>query len=587
MAGKRKHKKVWIVIVAVVLAAAIAAGCWFYFGKSSGESVNVYPFMYIGMTEYWGDQQESYGPVSTDHIQTVFLSTTQTVTGICVSEGDTVKKGDLLITYDTTLTDIALERERLKLEKLKLDLQDAYEYLAEIKAMKPMVIPEPKPEEPTESDLGAALSGTYQLSTQKMYDGTDAERALICWLAKDTVISQELLGSIFSAAIDYRLANAEPLPTEPTVPEETIAPTEATETTEATEATETTEATEATESAGPTVPEETTQPSESVPPQAPTVDRSTVYVVFKSTEGNMSLGQRLVWQGMVIRHDTAADTYSFQLYDASGFDDHTVPVTNEPEAEQPEIDFGSGYTAAQIAEMRAQQEKTIRDLQFQVKMAEADYKIKQTEAADGCVYAEIDGTVVSVLNQEEATMNQQPILKVSSGGGFYVEGSVSELQKDNLLPGQEVTVNDWDTGMTYTGIVESVADYPLSSDGGFYGNGNPNVSYYPFTVFIDGSADLQAGRYVSVMYSTAAAESGIYLENPFLRTENGQSYVYVQGADGLLEKRFVTTGKSLWGSYTEILAGLTENDLIAFPYGKHVKAGTVAVESDISELYGY
>ena len=61
----------------------------------------------------------------------------------------------------------------------------------------------------------------------------------------------------------------------------------------------------------------------------------------------------------------------------------------------------------------------------------------------------------------------------------------------------------------------------------------------------------------------------------------------LQDADGLLEKRYVVTGKSLWGSYTEILSGLTPEDLIAFPYGKHVKVGAPAVESDLSTLYGY
>lgn len=562
MAGKRNRKKVWIPIVAVVLAVTIAGGCWFYFGQQTTESVNVYPFMYIGMTEYWGDQQESYGPVTTDNIQTVFLSPTQTVTSVVVSAGESVKTGDLLMTFDTTLTDIALERERLKVEKLKLDLEDAYDYLAEIKAMKPMVIPAPQPETPETENLGIALSGPYQLSTQSTYDGTSADLAMVCWLAGDTAIDDSLFDSILSAARSHRAANTPPVESEPAAQPQTEDTTDPS-----------TEPTEA--------PTEPTLPTE---PEAPAADNNSTYVVIKVTEGNMSLGQTLTWQGILLTYDEASDSYQFRLYDASGFGDHTVVAPEKPE--EPEIDFGSGYTAAQIAEMRAQQEKTIRDLQFQVKMAEADFKIKQTEVADGNIYAEIDGTVVSLLTPEEAIMTQQPIMKVSSGGGFYVEGSISELQKDNLLPGQEVTVNDWNTGMVYTGSVTEIADYPLPSDN-FYGNGNPNVSYYPFTVFIDGSADLQAGSYVSVMYSTASAQSGIYLENPFLRTEQGKSYVFVQGEDGLLEKRYVTIGKSLWGSYTEILEGLTAEDLIAFPYGKNVKAGAIAVESDLSELYGY
>ena len=148
-----------------------------------------------------------------------------------------------------------------------------------------------------------------------------------------------------------------------------------------------------------------------------------------------------------------------------------------------------------------------------------------------------------------------------------------------------MTVNDWNTGMTYTGTIQSVGDFPTSNDY-WSGIGNPNVSYYPFTVFIDESADLQEGSYVNVSFSTATTQQGIYLENPFLRTEQGKSYVYVRGEDGKLEQRFVTTGKALWGSYTEVLDGLTPEDYIAFPYGKNVVVGADTVEGDNSDLYG-
>ena len=47
---------------------------------SQGEPVKVFAFQNMGMTEYWGDNQESYGPVTTDRIQTVFVSDTQTIT---------------------------------------------------------------------------------------------------------------------------------------------------------------------------------------------------------------------------------------------------------------------------------------------------------------------------------------------------------------------------------------------------------------------------------------------------------------------------------------------------------------------------
>ena len=595
---KRKNtKKIVISIIAVVLVAAVGLGSWYWFGHSSSEPVNVYPFMYVGMTEYWGDSQESYGPVTTDKIQTVYLSDTQTVTEIHVAVGDTVQKGDLLMTFDTTLSDLALERERLEVEKLKLQLEDAKDYLKEIKGMKPMVIPKPSDDQDEEVNLGTAINGFYQISTQSAFDGSTQEKALVCWIRSDADITDELLEAVRQKAEEFQKLNAEkeePAPEETvpeeTVPEETI-PQETTQQLSAQtfgyqaslfSETETEPPVDEPTEAPTEAPDEPTEPE--VPPTEPEpeLNVNSFHVVFKVTEGDMSLGQTKVWQGMTVKKTAAG--FSFKLYDASFFKDHTITEPVKPE--EPEIDYGSGYTSAQLAQMRSEQEKVIKDLQFQIKMAEADYKIMQTEVSDGKVYADIDGQVVSVLTEDEAKMNFQPVLKVSGGGGFYVQGSVSELEKDNLQIGQEVTINDWNTGMVHTGIIQSVGDYP-SPDGYWNGMGNPNASYYPFTVFIDGSVDLQEGTYVSVMYSSASAEQGVYLENPFLRTEQGKSYVFVMGADGKLEKRYVTTGKALWGSYMEILDGLTSEDLIAFPYGKNVKEGVPAQESDISELYNY
>lgn len=545
MKRKSKGKKILIAAVCLVLAAAIGGGAWFFTAGRNTEPVTVLPFYYVGMTEYWGDSQESYGNVRTDGIQTVYVSDTQTVTEILVQEGDQVKKGDVLMTFDTTLSDLALERKRLEVEKLKLQVQDAKDRLAEINAMKPMVIPQPSDDPEENEDLGEKLTEAFYISENTDYDGSSAELALVCWLNSATAVDDALLEALRLKAEEYQNINAEKAPEEdPTEPENPG--------------------------------EETTEPTE---PEKIHVER--FYVVFKVTEGNRELAARTTWEGLyAIRGEGG---YSFKFFDALMVPDHTLSPDEEAE-EEPEIDYGSGFTAAQIAEMRAQQEKTIRDLEFSVKMAEADYKIAQTEVSDGNVYAQIDGTVVSLLSPDEARMMMQPVLKVSAGGGFYVEGTVSELDRDNMVLGQEVTIMDWNTGMTYVGYVESVGDYP--SAGGYWnGLGNPTATYYPFTVFVDETADLQSGSYVSIQFSAGTTEHGVYLENPFLRTEGGRSYVYVRGEDGKLEQRFVTTGKSLWGSYTEILEGLTEEDFVAFPYGKYVKPGAETVEGDYSSLY--
>mgnify|MGYP003311178553 CR=1 FL=1 len=81
-----------------------------------------------------------------------------------------------------------------------------------------------------------------------------------------------------------------------------------------------------------------------------------------------------------------------------------------------------------------------------------------------------------------APIVEDDVIIESGGGGYYMQGSVSELEKDNLLIGQEVTVNDWNTGMTYTGRVDSLGDYP-SADGYWNGMGNPTASFCSFNVF--------------------------------------------------------------------------------------------------------
>ena len=644
MKRKSRGRKILISIICLVLVAAIGAGAWFYVGNSNAEPVNVYPFMYLGMTEYWGDSQESYGFVQTDGVQTVYLSNTQTVTEVLVQMGQEVKKGDVLMTFDTTLSDLALERKRLDVEKLKLQLQDAKERLWEINSMRPMVIPQPSDDPEEDVDLGEVLTEAYKISHNSDFDGSTADLALICWLNSATSVDESILDALIAKASEYQTINAakepeqeekpasspSPMPTEetqgpteaptdpteaptdpteaptdpteaPTDPTEaptdpTEAPTDPTEApTDPTEApTDPTEApTDPTEAPtdpteAPTDPTEPSEdPSEPTEPSEPSepeeVEVSKFYVVFKVTEGNQALAAKTAWQGIyVIRSEETGD-YSFKFFDATLVQDHMLAPDEEAE-EAPEIDYGSGFTAAQIAEMRAQQEKTIKDLEFSIKMAEADYKIAQTEVTDGNVYAQIDGVVVSLISPDEAQMMQMPMLKVSAGGGFYVEGTVSELDRDNMEIGQEVTINDWNTGMTYIGYVESLGDYP-SADGYWNGMGNPTASYYPFRVFVDESADLQSGSYVNITFSSGSTEHGVYLENPFIRTEGGRSYVYLRGEDGLLEQRYVTTGKSLWGSYMEILEGVTEEDLIAFPYGKNVKPGAETVESDISALY--
>ena len=710
-----KTKKTVISVTAGVAAAAILGGVVFGL-RGRGEPVGVYPFSMVGMTEFWGDNQESYGPVTTDRIQTVFLSDTQTITGVQVKEGDEVKKGDVLMTYDTTLSELQLERKRLDVEKANLQVREAREELARINQLKPMESADVEVDLPVESvNYGRELSGAYEIANpDEQYDGSSPEKAVICWLKDSTPVNNALLRQLYYQAMMNQIANDERIPSsgsaEPTPEEESkdeeLLLEEETGNADSSGQTEENEngnndenqgddpnETDDTENLIQQTPEEPPEPdaftlfamrapeslqiycgdvynggivqvtsgdavnltftssvtdwehsnyvtwsltsNESGPLMGqrngrgytvsgvtstigeteytvkatynveglPTLDdiytfklrvvaqpaeeeeeRSSFYTILKITEGNLEKAPCTTWQGLKV---TAYDGggFGFSFCDAPS-QEFFFPEETDGGFSFPEIDYGSGMTAAEIAKLCREQEKKIKDLTADAVITQSEYNLMLREFSDGSIRATLDGVVVGLLTEEEARQNKLPMLKVSGGGGFYVRGSVSELEKDRLKIGQEVSINDWNTGMMYTGTVESIGDFPIQ-DEGWNGMGNPNASYYPFRVFIDGTADLQEGSYVSVTYSAAEAENGIYLENPFLRTDDGEPYVYVRGKNGRLEKRTVTTGKSLWGSYTEIRSGLTADDYVAFPYGKNVKPGAATVESDLSALYGY
>ena len=141
--------------------------------------------------------------------------------------------------------------------------------------------------------------------------------------------------------------------------------------------------------------------------------------------------------------------------------------------------------------------------------------------------------------------------------------------------------------MNCEGKIVSIDDYP-TQNGSNWGDGNSNVSYYPFQVFVSEDANLQPNDYVEMQYQKSAkadAANSMYLQSFLLRSENGKSYVMVRDENDKLEKRWVQTGRDLWGSYTQIRGGLTLEDYVAFPYGRDVVEGAHTKEATADQLY--
>ena len=165
-------------------------------------------------------------------------------------------------------------------------------------------------------------------------------------------------------------------------------------------------------------------------------------------------------------------------------------------------------------------------------------------------------------------------ISIVGSEGLYVKGDISELWLDKIKVGQEITASSWETGATYQAKIQSIDTYPNESPM-YWGMGNPNCSYYSFTAYIENADDLKNGQYLSLSFASqdVATTNRIYLESSYIREENGKSYV-MKDSNGKLVKQYVTTGQIVSGGYAiEIKAGLTEEDYIAFPYGKTAQEG--------------
>ena len=232
--------------------------------------------------------------------------------------------------------------------------------------------------------------------------------------------------------------------------------------------------------------------------------------------------------------------------------------------------------------MRAEQQVKIRDCDLAYRQAQVEYEKMKVEAENGIVTALVDGTVIALNDPETAAQENQPVVTVSGGGCYYVKATLSEFDLQKFTVGTPVRVESWGmNGMVSTeGTIESISDTPTSGDD-YYGSSNPNASYYNAMIAVDASAELQEGDYVTVYFGDSSQTDGsaLYLEAMYVRTEGTRAYVYKRGEDGLLKKTYVSTGDQLWG-YIRILSGLSEEDYIAFPYGKNVKDGAKTVEDD-------
>lgn len=273
---------------------------------------------------------------------------------------------------------------------------------------------------------------------------------------------------------------------------------------------------------------------------------------------------------------TLADADKYDENPDDGGDDN--PGGNDVEPTETPVSRADAikYQKSKIASLKL-------DLQ------ESDIKISQLEkkANKKLITAKLDGTVTYVGDSGSGeTTDGKALIKIKSSDGFYVVGSVSELMLDDFKEGTKLNCTSYTSG-SFEAEVMDVSEYPVTGNS-YYGNSNPNVSYYAFTAVVtDKTLQLEDQDWVTVNYEASAAENSMVIQKAFVRSDSSKNYVY-KDDKGVLKKQEISVGATVDGGYSVIVkGGLSADDLIAFPYGKDVKEGAKTKEVTLDQMYGY
>ena len=574
----KKTAKIAAVSTAGVLL--LGGGIWFAAGKLKKPEIKVYSMEELSQ-QMWGETNSLEGAVSSNVSQEVRLMDKQLVSQVHVQEGQEVKAGDPLLTYDMTLVNIDLEMEKLNKEQLKVkkkglenelkNLKDEkknvaagnksykIEFLSNAEEIKPEEEKpeqqpeekpeEPKPEEPETPQEQARPSGVYKRlyrditidKTEFPNDDAIIENA-IPYSGKGTkddpyvYVCQK--GVLIQGEFLNQLAGFD--------------------------------------ASGKRV-------------------RDPYYCKLEVRSDNSfdgTLQAAMILDGSAIESAVEASAW-FRTRLGKNEWEEMLPEENVPQGEVlPELPDGTGneileeeivggYSKEELEKAIKEKEKEIKTTELDIK--EADLKIKKVEQElqSETVTSTVDGVVKKVGDPAKGEIDGEPFIIVESSGGVYIKGVVSEALLEKVQPGQLVTGMAYESGTFFEAEVKEVSPYPAS---GYQSYDGRELTYYPFTAYIADSTGLKDNEMVSMdLPADEGGMSGLFIGKEYIRSKNGEDFVYKEGKNGKLEKQPIRTGQTFYGSIIEVKDGLTMEDHIAFPYGKKVKEGAKVKRASLAE----
>ena len=177
----------------------------------------------------------------------------------------------------------------------------------------------------------------------------------------------------------------------------------------------------------PTDPTEPTEPTEPVDPVTPVTPVKTLSFYYE-------------------------DLPSIAQQKPDGVDDQVKALQAEINALQQAV----AYPKEERTRMIRDKNQEIAQLDVTIKLAAVNLEKTKKEVGSDTVYSELDGTIKAALDPNSPDFtNDKAVVEVSGGGGYYIDGALSELELGTVSIGEKVQVNSWMTGASAEGeIVE-------------------------------------------------------------------------------------------------------------------------------------
>ena len=275
-------------------------------------------------------------------------------------------------------------------------------------------------------------------------------------------------------------------------------------------------------------------------------------------------------------------------YDVNAFQDQLAKAQIELErlnAERNALDDTIAALAKQQKKADKDQQANftiqIKQQELERKQKEYDITVKRSEIEkiqdninNATVYSKISGVVQSINESGSSDMQtgtDNSFIKIMKTGDLRVKGTVNEQNIGQIYEGLPVIVHSRvDESLTWSGTVtkidrENTQSNPYAS---MFGGEGTSGSNYPFYVELSGSDGLMMGQHVylepDLGQNDAEAHQGIWLDSYYI-DETTDPFVWADDGGKLVKKPVTLGERDDELGKVQILDGLTESDLIAFP----------------------